>query len=76
LFTNEWKHFKLPSWRINSVFLGEHDDENQPEGFVRLANKYGNIFEACISKDGRMNGFCVLYLGFVNEIHVGWYKKN
>ena len=40
-----------------------------------MTNRFGNIFDATITH-GKMNGFCILYIGSINEIHVGWYKNN
>ena len=41
-----------------------------------MINKFGNIFEGTLSADGKMNGFCVLFLGYTQSIKVGWYQNN
>ena len=45
-------------------------------GVVRLISQYGNIFEGMISADGKMNGFCICYNGYLDLIEVGWYQNN
>jgi len=58
------------------AFIGEHTLEGKPNGFVRIVNRFGNIFEGMISEDGKMNGFCVTYLGIIKTIELGWFKGN
>ena len=62
------------------VFLGEHV-KDKPEGFIRLINTFGNIYEGKFTPDFKINGFCVSYLGSAegeekSQIHVGWYLNN
>jgi len=45
------------------IFLGEHNLEDKPEGFIRLINSFGNIYEGKFTPDFKINGFCVSYLG-------------
>ena len=41
-----------------------------------MINQFGNIFEGSITDDGKINGFCVTYLGVMQQIEVGWYKNS
>ena len=47
-----------------------------PDGFVRIINSYGNIFEGTITPDGKRNGFCLAYIGYTIEIEIGWYEND
>ena len=37
---------------------------------------YGNIFEGTVTPDGKMNGFCISFIGGCDCIDVGWYRDN
>ena len=41
-----------------------------------MINSFGNVFEGVVTPDGRMNGFCVTYLGRLNMINAGWHQSN
>ena len=56
-----------------ATFIGEHNDSGYPDGFVRLINHNGFIFEGGIKPNGKMDGFCVAHVGWGNIIDVGWY---
>ena len=41
-----------------------------------MINIFGNIFEGVITSDGKINGFCICFLGKWNTIDVGWFKND
>ena len=41
-----------------------------------MINQFGNIFEGIIDPKGKLNGFCVCYIGIKNIINVGYYKND
>ena len=46
-----------------------------------MINQFGNIFEGTIPQNGKINGFCVFFIGNLvlednSIIHVGWFKDN
>jgi len=59
-----------------SAFMGEHDSNGDPDGIVRMVNPYGNIFEGTITPSGKVNGFCITYIGSKDHIDAGWYQNN
>ena len=56
--------------------MGTHNDRLQPSGFVRMVNQFGNIYEGTLTPDGKLNGFCVSFIGSDMLIEVGWYWNN
>ena len=59
-----------------SAFVGERNGRDEPDGFVRMINQFGNVCEGTVTPDGKMNGFCILYVGAADEIHVGWHRHD
>ena len=45
----------------------------KPNGFIRMVNQFGNIFEGTMTPKGRIHGFCVTFIGYNNTIYAGWY---
>lgn len=43
---------------------------------MRCINNNGIIFEASFSSDEKLNGWCISYIGYANQIHIGWYLNN
>ena len=65
------------------AFIGQYKNilknlarSDRPAGFIRTINMYGNIFEGAFTPDGKMNGFCICFIGGSNIIDIGWYKDN
>ena len=61
---------------VTYAFLGEHNEYNQPDGFVRCINQHGNIYEGNFTKKVQINGFCAVFTGHSNNISLGWYKND
>ena len=58
------------------MFVGEYNSDKRPNGFVRLINQLGNVYEGTITPDCRINGFCISYIARTGMIEIGWYKNN
>ena len=52
----------------NYVFIGQINDKNEPDGFIRCINQSGNIYEGNFTPQMKLNGFCVSYIGNKEEI--------
>ena len=48
------------------AFIGKYNKHNWPDGFVRVINTLGNIYEGSLSSDCLINGFCISYIGSQN----------
>ena len=41
-----------------------------------MINWFGNLFEGVITPDCKLNGFCIVYNGYMRSIDVGGYSDN
>jgi len=48
------------------IFIGEHNQDGKPDGFVRVIDEFGNINEGHYTPDGQKNGFCICFNGITN----------
>jgi len=68
----EYTLWKMPRGAM-AAFIGEHNEKDEPDGFIRMINQYGNVFEGYFTPDCKMYDFCVSYLPSFNCIDAGWY---
>ena len=61
---------------MQQVFIGQHNSLKQPDGFVRIIDQQGNIYEGNFGPNLKFNGWSISYIGTSNTIYAGWYKNN
>jgi len=58
------------------AFIGEHNQDNLPDGFVRIIDELGNITEGYFTPDGHRNGFCVKTSSITKSLFLGIYEND
>ena len=41
-----------------------------------MINQFGNVYEGCVTPDGKLNGFGIVYNGHKRKVDFGFYKNN
>ena len=52
----------------NNLFVGEHNVDGKPSGFIQYFQENGDITEGTFTPDCEKHGFCITYSGYLNEI--------
>ena len=61
---------------VKYAFIGEHNDDELPDGFIRMIDEEGNIFEGVFTPDGKRNGFCVKFSSLTKKYYIGFYQDD